>query len=307
MDWANERYVRVYTRDTDDWLVLSWDAKAVWLAMMRKFDRAGVLETKRGARGVAALIGAPIDVVERGLPELLHDGCVVEHGLGYAARNFIEAQETPQSDKQRAKNSRERRRSPGVTIRDSDVTTPGPLVTDRDGAVTNRDESSRAVTPRHTASLQTSQSGPDRSDLDPPTHTLISEGVGVGVWDGYAKLYAQRYGAAPTPSDDAITRLRYLVSQHGEDEVLRRARVMLLAPPGWLKGASDVGTLLKNFDKLVGDRAPPRPRPPLDGSHREPPVDDEERAAAAAVAKSWLTQSRDPEPEPDDLDEQESA
>jgi hypothetical protein len=59
MDWENERYVRVYTRDTIDWVALGWEAQSLFLLLIRKVDRSGVLEIgKHGARGVAGLIGA---------------------------------------------------------------------------------------------------------------------------------------------------------------------------------------------------------------------------------------------------------
>lgn len=111
MDWSNERYVRFYTRDTDDWLVLSWQARTVFALMLRKVDRSGFLATKRGEIGVAAQTGLPIEVVSVGLPDLLRDGSVTICDEGYLMPNYIEAQEAPQSDAQRAKDMRERRRA----------------------------------------------------------------------------------------------------------------------------------------------------------------------------------------------------
>lgn len=151
MDWANERYVRMYIRDTDDLLVLSWEARALLWEIMRKVDRAGVLETRRGARGIAAITRLPADVVERVLPELM-DGAgspLIEHPRGYLMRNFIEAQETPSTDRLRAQESRGRRRdlAMGVTVTNRDS-----AVTNRDATITFRDEASRGVTRRHAAS-----------------------------------------------------------------------------------------------------------------------------------------------------------
>lgn len=110
MDWTNERYVRLYTRDTDDWLVLSWQARALFPLLLRKVDRSGFLDTKRGVIGVAAQTGLPLEIVTAGLPDLLRDGSVVECEGGYLMPNYIDAQEAPQSDAQRAKELRERRR-----------------------------------------------------------------------------------------------------------------------------------------------------------------------------------------------------
>jgi hypothetical protein len=142
VDWSNENYVRVYTRETDDDLALTWEARALWDRMLTKFDRSGFVETRRGARGLAAITRIPPEVVDRVLPELLEDGRLVQVDGGYLAPNFIAAQEARKSDRQRQRESRERRRAQGlgqiVTERDDEVT-------NRD-AVTNRDESSRSVT-----------------------------------------------------------------------------------------------------------------------------------------------------------------
>lgn len=155
MDWSNENYVRLYTRETDDELVLSWDARCVWRAMLMKFDRSGLIALKRGRLGLAALIRAPLEVVERAIPELLADGRVRELDAGYFAPNFMEAQEATKSDRQRQKESRERRRAThaGVTNRDkpSGVTNRDASIdgiTERAAPVTNRDDSPAPVTNR---------------------------------------------------------------------------------------------------------------------------------------------------------------
>jgi hypothetical protein len=111
VDWSNERYARLYTRDTDDWLALIWQAKALFPLMLRKVDRTGFLATKRGAIGVAAQTGQPLDIiVEPGLADLLRDGCVTEVEGGYLIPNFIQAQEASASPQQRNRAHREKLR-----------------------------------------------------------------------------------------------------------------------------------------------------------------------------------------------------
>jgi hypothetical protein len=111
MRWEDERYVRVYTRDTPDWLALGWEAQALFVLALRKVDRAGMLDLgKVGVRGLAALLGMPVEVVERALPILLADGCAAISGSIVMIPNFIEAQETPQSDRQRKAESRAKAR-----------------------------------------------------------------------------------------------------------------------------------------------------------------------------------------------------
>lgn len=165
MDWANEKYVRLFTRDTPEWLVLPWQAKALWPLMVRKFDRSGVLATKLGARGVAVLVGLPLEVVEPGLTALLEDGCLEFHELGYLAPNYLEAQETPQSDANRQRESRERRRQ-----RKSLSTSPSDVLT-----ATKCHAVSRGVTSGHAVSqpVTPDQTRPDQKEIaDPPKPEL---------------------------------------------------------------------------------------------------------------------------------------
>ncbi len=122
MDWPNERFVRLYVRDTESWRSLPWQARALFPLLLRKLDRSGILETKLGARGVAIAVDLPARMVEKGLTALLADGCVTACDRGYVVPNFLEAQDAPQSDRQRQRESRARRRDKAmglpVTIRD---------------------------------------------------------------------------------------------------------------------------------------------------------------------------------------------
>lgn len=122
MRWGDESYVRVYTRDTGDWVALGWEAQALFLLTMRKVDRAGILQLgKSGVRGLAGLVAMPVEVVERALQVLLEDGCVALNGTTLVMPNFIEAQEASQTDAQRKREQRARDRdlaAASVTFRD---------------------------------------------------------------------------------------------------------------------------------------------------------------------------------------------
>lgn len=148
MNWSDERYVRFYTRNTPEWLALSWQARALFGLLLREVDRAGVLKLGRvGARGVAVVLHAPWPEVEASLGELVADGCVQINGEYLLIPNFQAAQEANQSDRARQARSRELRRAQAlpVTNRDSDVT---PC----DSDVTPCDTTSRPVTRGHTTS-----------------------------------------------------------------------------------------------------------------------------------------------------------
>lgn len=144
MRWEDERYVRIYTRDTGDWLALSFEAQAVWMLMLRKLDRAGFLHLgKDGRAALPRLLGHPSRAreIDAALEELLADGCVrfVTPVTGVTANvtrlfapNFTDAQEWTLTAAERAKKYRDRKRAEqqgpadrGVT-NVTNVTRPSP-------------------------------------------------------------------------------------------------------------------------------------------------------------------------------------
>lgn len=173
MRWPDERYVRVYTRNTGEWILLGWEAQALLVLALRQCDRAGFLKTGANhARGLAAMVGMPLEVVTRCLPLLLEgDGPpMVIRGDSLVVRNFLEAQEAAQSDAQRARECRGR---------DRDKKLAG--VTNCDGSVTKRDET---VTVGHGPSqpVTTCHSVPSRTDpsqavLESDARARVAESV----------------------------------------------------------------------------------------------------------------------------------
>lgn len=143
MDWANEDYVRVYTRETPDDIDLSWEALALWRTLLLRFDRSGLLPVRNGWASVARLIRWPVDVVERAGPELLRDGRVRSVETGLFAPNYVAAQTASKSDKQRQKESRERRRAEADAMQDVEIASARHDVSH---AVTRE---SQPVTPSH--------------------------------------------------------------------------------------------------------------------------------------------------------------
>lgn len=115
MDWNNELYVKLYRRETADDLLLSWEARALWHEMLKKFDRSGIIKARRGARGLAALVKMPDAVVENALAELVEDGRVQSTDGGWVAPNFTAAQEASKSNALRQKEVRDKRRQQAIS------------------------------------------------------------------------------------------------------------------------------------------------------------------------------------------------
>jgi hypothetical protein len=158
LDYANERYVRFYVRETPDEALWCWQARAVWPWLLNKAERSGELRTRKGVAGVAALIRLPIDVVEVGVAELLEDGCLVETDHGYAMPNYVEAQNAVASDTKRKADQRARDRLDESLER-----------SDRNNKVTPGHAESRDVTSSHEKSLRAEpiRSEPSRTE-EPP-------------------------------------------------------------------------------------------------------------------------------------------
>lgn len=175
MRWEDERYVRVYTRDTATWMMLSWQARAVLLEMFRKCDRAGIVEMgEHGVDGLAAVLRMPSEVVGMAIPELALRKCIEVVDSRIVIPNFIAAQEAKQSDKARQRAQRERARDTARAGIDpgppptSSVPPPPASVTPRDGTVTPCDSASRRVTERHADSAAVTLSCAVPSRADPP-------------------------------------------------------------------------------------------------------------------------------------------
>lgn len=147
LDFENEQYVKVYKRDTVTLMLLSWQARALLWEFLRRCDRSGVIDVGgHGSRGLAAVVRMPCEVVAIALPELVESGTVMAGTGCYVMPRFLEAQEARQSDAQRQRESRGRKRSQAIDSSDSACHTLSQNVT-------GGDETSHAVTRGHTLSL----------------------------------------------------------------------------------------------------------------------------------------------------------
>lgn len=78
MDYANERWIKVYTRDTAGWLAMSWQAQGLGLLLSRKMEPT-TGEISLGRKGLPTVIGllgptARWEDVEPFISELLEEG-----------------------------------------------------------------------------------------------------------------------------------------------------------------------------------------------------------------------------------------
>jgi uncharacterized phage protein (TIGR02220 family) len=160
VDWSNERYVRNYVRDTADLLAIGWEGRTVLWELMRKVDRAGVLDCAE-APVVAEMLRLPVEIIDLGLPRLIARKCVVVTVLDEQSclwiPNFMEAQEAVMSDAQRQRECRARRRDRArVGAGELDPVTPMVTTRDKTTPVTARDSTPPAVTSLNTHSDVTS-------------------------------------------------------------------------------------------------------------------------------------------------------
>lgn len=150
MDFTNERYVRLYVRDTVTWKRLGWDGQNALTQLLRKADRSGVIDLNgiEPWEAVVVLCGAPEEQARRGMARLLELEVVAHEDGRLLFPRYLEANECKQSDAQRQRESRARR---GPISRN-----PPPDVTKRDHKesqnVTDCHGQSQGVTGSHTES-----------------------------------------------------------------------------------------------------------------------------------------------------------
>lgn len=135
MRWEDERYVKSYTRDTVNWLGLSFEAQGLQKLLERKVDGAGILDLGgRGEAGVAIAIGHPTrsPTIIPALRELLAIGTVVIERDRLVIPKFVEAQSARASDAARKRLERERAKA--NALKPEDVTDSPPDPPDGRGA-----------------------------------------------------------------------------------------------------------------------------------------------------------------------------
>ncbi len=124
MNWSDEHYVKLYTRETLTWRAWGWEARTTFLHLVKSVDHSGFIETGRmdPVDALVLQLGLPSVVVRVGLLELVDSGTVELVDKAVLIPKFVEAQEARKSDAQKKRDERSRniakrreRMSPGVT------------------------------------------------------------------------------------------------------------------------------------------------------------------------------------------------
>ncbi len=251
MDWSDERWVKLYTRDTTEWLSLSWRAQGLLCLILRKVNRAGVIDLGRlGKRGLSAHVGGASawPDVEPALDELLADGCVTVEESTLTVPNFIDAQTSIQSAA--ARKRAEREKASAVTFRDkeSQGVTSGhetrPEVASASRAVTRRHAASRDVTIDQTRSDQTRRdekrgeesydgavapSPPDDAEASPGGSDDAPAEAPAEPAKGRRRSEPRPDAPAPLPDTPAARAVASLASTSRLREIVRRPHALCLA------------------------------------------------------------------------------
>jgi hypothetical protein len=148
VNWSEERYVRLYTRTTNDLLAFGPEGRHVWYELLRAADRAGVIDTGGDLETMPELLRVTPEVWAAGWPRILKRGSARVTERAIVLVNYIEANEAKQSDAQRQRESRARRTERTAategTFSSRDVTSD---VTPRDAGDTSGHTRSQSVTP----------------------------------------------------------------------------------------------------------------------------------------------------------------
>lgn len=285
MNFEDERYVRLYTRDTVTWKLLKWQGKCLLPLLLRKVDRAGCADLDgAGIEGVAALAEIPLEVVEPGFQQLLERGVVEVRGDVLIFPKFLAAQEARQSDRARQEESRSRKR-------DAVLRQPVTSCDQASQNVTGSHEFNQNVTAGHAVSHDVTpyrtvpcsaqpKSEPNgsvamtsaRSPLPNPQPALLPDALppqvarktrepkpkaettpsaSALVWSAYAAAFTARYGTEPTRNARVNAQIAQFVGRVPAEEAPQIAAFYLRHSAAFYAGQMhSVGLLLRDAEKL---------------------------------------------------------
>lgn len=119
MNYDDENWIKVYTRDTAGWLAASWQSRGLALEIGRKLPKgSGELSLgRRGLEALASLLRAPWSEIEPFIRELIADGRLEYDEDAQVIRDpqHVERQNAVTSSAERKRRERERQASRDVT------------------------------------------------------------------------------------------------------------------------------------------------------------------------------------------------
>lgn len=227
MDWDNETFVKVYTRDTGEWMMLSWDAKSLFLHLLRKVDKSGVLQLgKHGKHALPSALGHREETTRilSALEELLADGCVGLTEDRLVIPNFMDAQKARMSDRLRQQRARDHRREQAIQSQHT-------IASQEENRIEERREGENTFFPigkqsearqDHPSLFQNTPGSHQEALLDPdPIQTAQTAQKappkrkqaakrppneptnGSRIWQAYATAYLAHFGVAPIRDQEA--------------------------------------------------------------------------------------------------------
>lgn len=208
LEWDQERWVKVYVRDSGDFAMLSWDAKALLLMLWRKADPLGVVRS--AARCLPAFLGHRENATQiaQGLADLEAIGAIEVRSDSLRLVEFVDAQSAVLSDRVRQAARRERKAVSGNTIESQNVTESHAMSRD----VTNGHAASRDVTTRSDKTRQdeirsdqtpTVQSPTIQPDSKPQANASASAGF-VLTTESQPEAPGSTKASKPTRKPDPI-------------------------------------------------------------------------------------------------------
>lgn len=113
MNWSDEKYVKLYVRQTATWRMWPWQARCVFPLLLQVANGAGLLDVggKDPLTGLSVLIMVPREVVELAVAALLEDGTLERVTTGFLIPKFLEAQEATKTEARKKADQRERERA----------------------------------------------------------------------------------------------------------------------------------------------------------------------------------------------------
>jgi hypothetical protein len=299
MDFSDERYVRIYTRDTPTWKMLGFEGQATLCLVLRKCARRGVFETAGmdPAKAASLIADIPLEFAAKGMARMFELGVAVLRSDHVYFPRFKEAQETAQSVAQRQREYRARQKEEPSSEEDE----PSRFVTNvaNSGHDSNESNAPRNVSVQHST-------GSDLSFLSSDLRSEIAreEPAACKVVDlrsrqrsvaqvGYDWLLRVRgNGSCP----DLETNLESYENIGRKSEVEREivakhaALTEYLRKKPSLRNPSHFVKYWESF--LEGERNYASDRPGLaKGFHPGVPTSDEELRRAAADNPAWASEA----------------